>query len=451
MVDKDMLDTLNTQATSSTEIKAGGSLLIVDDEENILNAMRRLFRPLGYSIFLANSGVEGLKILEQEYVDLVISDMRMPEMDGAAFLEQVSLRWPDTIRILLTGYADVTKTIDAINKGRIYKYISKPWEENDLKITIKHALDQKFLEKERNRLELLTKQQNEQLKDLNANLENKVKARTEELQQTTAQLEAAHESLKKSYTASVKVFANLVELREKATAGHSRRVAEQALKLGMRMGLGGTQSQDLLFAALLHDIGKIGLPDKLITKPFHAMVQTERVEVIKHPLIGQAILMSLEPLQEAAKIIRCHHEQYDGKGYPDGLKREEIPLGARILSVVNDFDALQNGSLWSQRMSAQEAREYMVQQRGKRYDPGVVDAFFAYDTQGGSVTVHDKTMALKSNGLRPGMVLARDLMTNEGILLLSKGYTLDDKLIQRILNIEKSLDCNFVIYIKKNH
>ena len=134
MVDKDMLDTLNTQATSSTEIKAGGSLLIVDDEENILNAMRRLFRPLGYSIFLANSGVEGLKILEQEYVDLVISDMRMPEMDGAAFLEQVSLRWPDTIRILLTGYADVTKTIDAINKGRIYKYISKPWEENDLKI-----------------------------------------------------------------------------------------------------------------------------------------------------------------------------------------------------------------------------------------------------------------------------------------------------------------------------
>ena len=143
-------------------------LLFVDDEENILNSLRRLFRPLNYKILTAGSGADALVLLEHEPVDLVISDMRMPQMDGAQLLEQVRAKWPDTLRILLTGYADVGSTIAAINKGEIYRYIAKPWEDNDIILVVRHALERKGLELEKHRLEQLTHRQNEELKELNA-------------------------------------------------------------------------------------------------------------------------------------------------------------------------------------------------------------------------------------------------------------------------------------------
>ena len=146
------------------------TLLLVDDEPNTLSALRRLFHPHGYRILTAESAREGLVQLAREPVDLVISDMRMPEMNGAQFLEKVGVRWPDTIRILLTGYAEIGVTIDAINKGKIYRYISKPWDANDVCLTVAQALDVKCLEREKRRLEVLTQQQNTELKLLNANL-----------------------------------------------------------------------------------------------------------------------------------------------------------------------------------------------------------------------------------------------------------------------------------------
>ena len=140
------------------------TLLFVDDEASILSSLRRLFRQHGYNILIAESGAQGLEILEKEAVDLVVSDMRMPEMDGAKFLEQVRLHWPHVVRILLTGYADVTSTIDAINRGEIYRYIAKPWDDNDIVLTVRDALERKRLESENLRLLALTQRQNEELK-----------------------------------------------------------------------------------------------------------------------------------------------------------------------------------------------------------------------------------------------------------------------------------------------
>ena len=178
---------------------APATLLFVDDEANILSSLKRLFRPSGYRIFTAESGAAGLEIMAHEPVDMVISDMRMPEMNGAQFLEKVRENWPDTVRILLTGYADIGSTIEAINKGQIYRYISKPWEDNDIVITVRQALERRELEREKARLEELTRVQNEELKELNANLENKVRERTEELRQAMLDLQAAHEKLKKGF------------------------------------------------------------------------------------------------------------------------------------------------------------------------------------------------------------------------------------------------------------
>ena len=430
---------------------AAATILCVDDEPNILTALRRLFRPQGYKVLTAESGSEGLQLLANEAVNLIISDMRMPHMNGAEFLERVMEHWPHTVRILLTGYADLQSTVAAVNRGNIYRYVSKPWEDSDLKLAVRHGLERQFLERDRQRLLDLTKQQNEELKKLNADLEQKVSERTEELRETMAALEKAHAGLKSSYVAAVRIFANLLEVREKSMAGHSRRVAEQARTLAQRMALQPADIEAVLFAGLLHDIGKIGLPDKLINKPFQALTAIERDKVAKHPVVGQAALMSMEYLQGAAHLIRSHHVRFDGQGYPDRLKGEAVPMGARILSVVNDFDALQRGSLATIRYSAAQACDYLIENKGKRYDPQVVDAFLDLLGQSGSDLEQEPEVVLASDALQEGMVLVRDLTTRDGVLLLSVGYILERKLIDKIQQFEKAVGYGLTIYVSPNH
>jgi len=427
------------------------TVLCVDDEHNILASLRRLFRTQGYKVLTAESGQEGLDVLEKEAVDLVISDMRMPHMNGAEFLEQVSQRWPATVRILLTGYADLESTIAAINQGGIYRYVGKPWEENDLRMAVQHGLERKFLARERQRLLELTRKQNEELKELNANLELKVAQRTEELRKAMTSLETAHADLKSSYVSAVKILAHLLEAREKTMAGHSRRVAEQARTLAQKLQLKSADAEAVLFAGLLHDIGKIGLPDQLINKPFQALTGVEREKVMQHPVVGQALLMSMEYLQGAAQLIRSHHERYDGLGYPDKLKGDAIPLGARILAVVNEYDALQRGNLATTRYSTSQAREFLLTNKGKRYDPQVVDAYLALLGQPGSEPERDPEVVMRSEALLEGMVLARDLVTRDGVLLLSGGYILERKLIDKIQQFERAVGYELTVYVDPRH
>lgn len=422
------------------------TLLFVDDEPNILSALKRLFRPHGYRIFTAGGGAEGLEVMERETVDLVISDMRMPNMDGAQFLERVRAKWPDTMRILLTGYADVGSTIAAINKGEIFRYVSKPWEDNDIVLLVKQALDLKNLAQEKRRLEELTLRQNEELRDLNASLEEKVLARTQEVRQTMGFLELANKQLKDSFITSIKVFSNLIELRERSMAGHSRRVADTARALAKRVNLPEAEMQDVFVAALLHDIGKIGLPDKLLTKPFVLLAGEERDLALRHPVTGQAALMGLEQLHGVAGLIRGHHERWDGMGFPDGLAGLAIPIGARILALANDYDAAQIGTLLSKRLSQSEAVAYIVEGRGKRYDPQLVDAFAGM--MGGQTGAAEAEAALRSPQLKAGMVLARDLVSNDGIMLLSRDYVLTDIIIEQIRNFERSSGRPMVVHIR---
>ena len=425
------------------------TLLCVDDEANILSALKRLFRTQGYHILTATSGKAGLELLEKEQGDLVICDMRMPEMNGAQFLEQVRARWPNTVRLLLTGYAEMSATVDAINKGGIYRYISKPWEDTDMVILVKEALERLQLEREKRRLEALTQRQNEELKVLNTSLEEKVRARTADLQKTMQALSEAHEKLKKGFITSVRVFSNLIELRGGAVSGHSRRVAELARNLAQRMKLPEPEAQDVFLAALLHGIGKIGLPDKLLEKPFSSLAGEERAEVVKHPIKGQAALMALEQLNGAAKIIRSHHERFDGMGYPDGLTGLGIPLGARILAVANDFHEVQKGALLSKQLSVEQAVDFIRDGRGKRYDPAVVDVF--HQVMGIAVAPAGAAgeSAVHTGQLLPGMALTRDLITRDGVMLLAKDYMLDESLIEQIRTFERTDGTIFTIHVRE--
>jgi len=428
--------------------RPAGHLLCVDDEANILTALRRLFRPDGYTIHLAGSGAEGLEILERESVDVIISDMRMPEMDGARFLERAAILQPEAARFLLTGYADLSSTIAAINQGHIYGYFSKPWEENELRLAVRHALEQKFLEAERRRLTDLTRRQNSELKRLNETLEARVRARTEELRQANLFLELAYEELQKSYFEAIPIFANLVQLREGPRGGHGKRVGELAQEIAGELGLDDETIRHIHFAGLLHDIGKIALPDDLLARPYADLSTTQRKVIAKHPVTGQAILMGLEPLQETARYIRHHHEQWDGRGYPDRLAGEEIPLGARIVAVANEYDGLRSGALLGEDLTPADARSFIEARRERRYDPRVVDALLTVlDARERDLTpVHELHLAAEE--LQAGMVLSRDLTSREGVLLLSRGYRLTEPLVRKIQNLERDGEERLTIHVR---
>ena len=253
----------------------------------------------------------------------------------------------------------------AINQGEIYRYISKPWDDNEIVSIVGEAIEHQNLKHENLRLTSLTQAQNDQLKELNASLEQKVADRTAELRQALSFVEQTHSELKKAFLTSVQVFAGLIELR----------VAEHARSVAQRLKLPEAEVQNIMLAGLLHDIGKLGLPDDLLAKPFNALTPEQRAQVMKHPVIGQNILMGIEKFKEAAILVRHHHECYDGNGYPDHLAGIAIPQGSRILHVVNEYDSLLIGTLVQRALKPAEALNFLIENRGKRYDPAAVDAF----------------------------------------------------------------------------
>ncbi|MBV8635560.1 MAG: response regulator, partial [Burkholderiaceae bacterium] len=370
-----MIPTPEIAASPGTRPQGAARVLCVDDEPNILSSLRRLLRAEGYQVLLAEGGAAGLALLETEGVDIVISDMRMPEMDGAQFLERVRNKWPDTIRLLLTGYADIQSILDAINRGEIYRYVTKPWNDNDLLLIVRHALERKELERETRRLEALTREQNEQLKELNAGLESKVQERTGELKSALASLTTANDKLKNSFLTSIKIFSGMIEMRNGSLAGHSRRVADLARRIAAKMNLSGDEVQDVFVAGLLHNIGKVAFSDDLLATPVSTMSSENLALYRKFTIRGEQLLMPLEDLREAAKIIRCQQERFDGEGYPDHISGFNIPVGARILALASDYFNLQIGTLAPRKLRPEEAQTLILQNGGKRYDPAVVNAF----------------------------------------------------------------------------
>ncbi|MEO7495816.1 MAG: HD domain-containing phosphohydrolase [Massilia sp.] len=414
------------------------TLLCVDDEPNILSSLRRLFRAKGYRVLTAEGGAAGLALLEQEQVDLVISDMRMPEMDGAQFLEHVRNRHPDTVRLLLTGYSDITSILAAINRGEIYRYITKPWDDNDIVLLVRDALS-------RRALEMLARRQTEELRLLNASLEAKVEARTEELRASHASISSANEKLKRNFITTIKIFSSMIEMRGGMLAGHSRRVADLARRIAAKMGLDAKASQEVFIAGLLHDIGKIGYPDEMLRMAVNMLAGDNLAIYRKSPVRAEQLLMPLEDLQSVAAILRAHMERFDGGGFPDGLSGLSIPLGARILGLASDYDNLQQGALVQRRVLPEDAKQLIYDSSGKRYDPSVVAAFRALLDGDAPEQVQD--MAIASHALEPGMVLSRDLVSRDGLMLLSADHVLDERMIRQVQDFETKGDVRLNIRV----
>lgn len=431
-------------AASATMAAAAPLILLVDDEPGVLASLRRLLRPTGYRVITAESGAAALDMLSVYPVDLIVSDMRMPGMNGAEFLARARERYPDIMRILLTGYSEVDSAVRAINEGGVYRYLNKPWDDQDLLLTVKHAIEQRTLACEAQRLAALTRRQNETLQQLNAGLEAQVHARTEEIRQTVMFLEGAQRDLKTNFTNMVQVCASMIEMRCGAMARQSLRVADLARRIAIEYGLTGLQVQDIFHAGLLHGIGKLSLPDALLNTSLDRLTAEQAQQFYQHPLRAQMVLTPVRQLEHVAQIIRHQYERFNGRGTPDRLAGQAIPIGAGIVALARDFEGLIAGEIVKQRLSADQAAEMLKAQSGLRYDPDLVVRFLAVLRQQGEVM---PVRQISSGELREGMRLADDLLTRRGVLLITRDSVVSAHQVLQIKHFEAHEDLPFVILI----
>ena len=422
--------------TTIDQVQPQHTILCVDDERNILSALKRLFRPFRYNMLFADSGEQGLELLKSHEVDLVISDMRMPGMNGDQFLSKCRELYPDTIRLLLTGQSDFSSTVSALNEGGIYRFVSKPWDDEELVDIVKELLLVKQLQFERNHLLTITQEQNEKLADMNNILERKVEARTAELQQTADMLDMSYKEIKDSYLVFIKVFVDIINSSATLKEGVSENVAELSRMMAEAAGLSSDQVDQVYYAGLLHELGKLRLENRLLDKPFIKFSNLEQREYNKYPTYSADSLMAVNYLQDCAKYIRSHRESWNGCGFPDHLTGEDIPLGSRILTIAVDFFAYTEGLVDNQKYEWAEAKKLILALSGKQYDPQLILHFSICSEDLEAKKKQATCVKIPVNQLKADMVLSKDLKSNNGTLLLTEGTTLNARIIEQLRKLE---------------
>jgi response regulator RpfG family c-di-GMP phosphodiesterase len=326
-------------------------VLVADDEPEIRDVLCDLLRP-AYECVAVGSAEEALSRLRNGEFDLVISDIMMGGMSGIEMIPRLLEMSPDTVVIMISGVQTVESAINALRAGA-FDYVMKPFDLHHVEAAVARALTHHSLRVEKRRYETYLE---------------------EMVEQRTAQLDGALRSLGDAYRTTLKALTAALEARDSETHGHSERVVNFSLRLGREMGLGAEQMTALEFGSLLHDIGKIGVPDAILRKP-GALTEGEWVKMREHPLHGQRILRGIEFLEGATRVVAQHHEKWDGSGYPVGLRAEEIDLNARIFAVADAFDAITSDRVYRRGRSYEEAAAELEDYAGRQFDPVVVEAF----------------------------------------------------------------------------
>jgi len=338
------------------------TILLIDDEANVLRALQRTLYPEGYRILTAQSGSQALDLLARCEAAVIVCDQQMPGMCGAAVLQESMRIQPNAVRIMLTGGVDIRIAQASINEGRISHFLLKPWDDDQLRATVREAVYRFQADRQIQELHELTRRQRDELQRWNHELDLKVLERT-------AALTAAYEE-----TLNALVFA--LDTREQATAGHSWRVTLYCMFLAMQIGFPRGRMEDLYRGALLHDIGKIGVPDSILLKA-GKLTKEERRIIEQHVVIGGRLLERIAYLRPALSIPLYHHEWYDGSGYCARLTGEAIPLEARIFALVDVYDALRTERPYKKAFSHQHAVKVIASESAIHFDPALTGKFIS--------------------------------------------------------------------------
>ena len=431
------------------ELKQEHTLLLVDDEKAIIRALNRLFRKEGYNIMTAESGAEGLDKLHQSErpVSMIISDQRMPEMNGAQFLEKAKEIYPEAIRYLLTGYSDLDAVIHAINEGEIHRYLNKPWNDEDLVLQVRQSLEHLELASENRRLTALTIEQNKKLSELNKGLERKVQERTKEVIEKNNALENINRMLEESFMGSIRLLVSLVEILNPLLGKQMRQTAHWARLVAEDFDLGASDLDKIEMAGMIHDIGLLGFPEEIWCKEIEQLKDENRKLYHEHPTIASIILENVEKLADVGEIVLFHHEYVNGEGFPNGLKGDQIPLGSRIILVASDYSRIVltwprdvkklmgharrqfEPEVWKgltisddpESIIEEVAEKKLLLGCNQKYDVEVVSTLIKKVRASRNIA---PTLTLSLDKIKEGMVLMEDLKLNDGRLLLTKGTRL---------------------------
>ena len=334
-------------------------VLIVDDDAVVRDAIGMVLTDEGYDCSTTSGAEEALEVVRATDPHLVISDMKMPGRDGLWLLDRLRRERPDTAVVMLTAYGDTEAAVECLRRGAT-DYLLKPPKSADLLRAIERALSRRRDERARERYR--------------SSLQRTVREKATDLRRALVEVEAAYHSTLYALVAAL-------DAREHETGDHSQRVGRYTLALADRLGVPMDQRNDIFRGALLHDLGKIGVPDAILLKP-GPLNSGEWEEMRKHPQTGFNILKSIGFLKVPAEIVLSHQERFDGSGYPRRLEREAIPLGARIFAVADALDAMASDRPYRRSLGFDQAIQEITRQSGTQFDPQVVEALLAIGKAG---------------------------------------------------------------------
>ena len=321
-------------------------VLVVDDEPRLRRVLVRLLEGEGFSCREAGSGVEALAALEQRPAELVISDIRMPHMDGVTLLREVGRRWADTGVIVVTAVAEVESAVACLNLGAL-DYIAKPFHLDEVRARVRQGLDKRRLILEN--------------RSYQHHLEDRVQVQARRIEEL--------------FLDGVHALAQAQEAKDPYLRGHSLRVAEYAIGVARELGFADALVHTIALGSHLHDVGKIGVREEILHKP-GKLTPEEYAHIMEHPVIGAHILAPLlRDAPAAIAIVRSHHERLDGRGLPDGLRGDAIPMEVRVVAVADAFDAMTSIRPYRPGLSVDYAFEELRTGKGVQFDPATVDAF----------------------------------------------------------------------------
>jgi putative two-component system response regulator len=317
-------------------MKMSEKILIIDDEIGILHSVQRILSDLGFEVILSTNPIEALAIIKEQGVAVVVSDYVMPEMTGIELFSELKATAPDIKRILLTGKGDMKTAISAINQCDVFRYISKPWNDKQLIEAVSDAINEYRIVK----------------------------------------------SMRHSDESMLLSIAQTVELKDPYTRGHCDRVADVALSIAEHLGMPSETKKHILHGSWLHDCGKIGVPEAILNKD--GPLSVEEMDIVKkHPAWGAQVAVLAQCSETVINIINYHHERYDGQGYPEGKKGNDIPIEARIVATADIFDALSSDRPYRKAFPTEKALSLLEGMRGKELDPVLLDILFSTINQKG--------------------------------------------------------------------
>jgi len=348
------------------------NILIVDDETSIREVLAEGLVTAGYPCATAGDAEDALRKLRNVRFQMVLSDINMPGTNGLDLLDRIKAHDSDIDVIMVTGMVETDVAIDSIRKGAC-DYVTKPFNLHDVLLTVDRTVEKRRLIEEN--------------REYQRDLEVKVAERTEELSRKNKEIQSLFNELKTAfgeiqttYESTLEALIAALDTRDSETQGHSMRVAEFTALVARHMGITEPELTDIRRGALLHDVGKIGIPDAILRKP--GPLTPEEWEIMrKHPQLGYEMLKGITFLEGAVPIVVAHQEKYDGTGYPRKLKGENIPLGARIFAVVDTYDAITSTRPYRVGRPYEVVREELLKYKGSQFDPRVVDTFLRIPQQ----------------------------------------------------------------------